>query len=199
MGEKQQAAGKKTWKNYYWFYYKWHMLAAIVLIATIVICTAQCAMKVDPDYYVLFYCDTYYDDQALAEVTAELEKYSTDINGDGKVKVVAVNCTYSPSDTQLMNQARQQAILQMTTDNTDFWVLNKSGAELYYETEKIDIFATYEPFDEYDSHATAAKNLKAFEKIDTFGENDFYVFCRKEKGSATPKETTAEILEKTLK
>ncbi len=110
MKNTSNETGKKTWKNYYWFYYKWHMLAALVLALTIVICTAQCVMKVDPDYYVLFYARNYYTDEALQEVTDELQKYSEDLNGDGKVKVMAVNCTFSDNDTQRINTVRQQAL-----------------------------------------------------------------------------------------
>ncbi len=200
MKDAPNETGKKTWKNYYWFYYKWHMLAALVLALTIVICTAQCVMKVDPDYYVLFYAQNYYTDEALQEVTDELQKYSEDLNGDGKVKVMAVNCTFSNNDTQRINTVRQQALLQMTTDNTCFWVMDKSGVELYYNNDDIDIFAKPTGFSQYDSHAENAECLKGFDIMKKLNDDsEFYVFCRKSKTGTEPNKIAADVLQKIKK
>ncbi len=200
MKDTPNETGKKTWKNYYWFYYKWHMLAALVLVLTIVICTAQCVMKVDPDYYVLFYARNYYTDEALQEVTDELQKYSEDLNGDGKVKVMAVNCTFSDNDTQRINTVRQQALLQMTTDNTCFWVMDKSGVELYYNNDDIDIFAKPTGFSQYDSHAENADRFKGFDIMKKLnGDSEFYVFCRKSKTGTEPNKIAADVLQKIKK
>ena len=200
MKDAPNETGKKTWKNYYWFYYKWHMLAALVLALTIVICTAQCVMKVDPDYYVLFYARNYYTDEALQEVTDELQKYSEDLNGDGKVKVMAVNCTFSNNDTQRINTVRQQALLQMTTDNTCFWVMDKSGVELYYNNDDIDIFAKPTGFSQYDSHAENAECLKGFDIMKKLNDDsEFYVFCRKSKTGTEPNKIAADVLQKIKK
>lgn len=200
MKDAPNETGKKTWKNYYWFYYKWHMLAALVLVLTIVICTAQCVMKVDPDYYVLFYARNYYTDEALQEVTDELQKYSEDLNGDGKVKVMAVNCTFSDNDTQRINTVRQQALLQMTTDNTCFWVMDKSGVELYYNNDDIDIFAKPTGFSQYDSHAENAECLKGFDIMKKLNDDsEFYVFCRKSKTGTEPNKIAADVLQKIKK
>lgn len=200
MKDAPNETGKKTWKNYYWFYYKWHMLAALVLVLTIVICTAQCVMKVDPDYYVLFYAQNYYTDEALQEVTDELQKYSEDLNGDGNVKVMAVNCTFSNNDTQRINTVRQQALLQMTTDNTCFWVMDKSGVELYYNNDDIDIFAKPTGFSQYDSHAENAECLKGFDIMKKLNDDsEFYVFCRKSKTGTEPNKIAADVLQKIKK
>lgn len=200
MKDAPNETGKKTWKNYYWFYYKWHMLAALVLALTIVICTAQCVMKVDPDYYVLFYARNYYTDEALQEVTDELQKYSEDLNGDGKVKVMAVNCTFSNNDTQRINTVRQQALLQMTTDNTCFWVMDISGVELYYNNDDIDIFAKPTGFSQYDSHAENAECLKGFDIMKKLNDDsEFYVFCRKSKTGTEPNKIAADVLQKIKK
>lgn len=200
MKDAPNETGKKTWKNYYWFYYKWHMLAALVLALTIVICTAQCVMKVDPDYYVLFYAQNYYTDEALQEVTDELQKYSEDLNGDGKVKVMAVNCTFSNNDTQRINTVRQQALLQMTTDNTCFWVMDISGVELYYNNDDIDIFAKPTGFSQYDSHAENAECLKVFDIMKKLNDDsEFYVFCRKSKTGTEPNKIAADVLQKIKK
>ncbi len=196
MNEQTTETGKKTWKNYYWYYYKWHIFIALALVVTIVICTAQCMAKVDPDCYVLFYADKYYADEILTEVTDEIAKYATDVNGDGKISIMPVNCTFAERNTERRNLARQQAILQMTTDNTSFWVLDASGVSLYYENEGIDIFAVDDSFNCYDNHAVRAKNLEGFKKIESYEGREFYVFARKGKDKTSPNKIATDILEK---
>ncbi len=179
--DREHYDGTKDWKNYYWFYYKWHILGAILLVATIVICTAQCATKVNPDYYILFYSDTYITDQFLDTVTDEIAEFSDDLNGDGEVKVQAVNCSYSPSDMNLRSVALQKAILQMQNTDSCIWVLDDKGVDAYYESEEIDLFAEHECLNEFENHAINAKELKGFSTLSkNAGDMDFYVFCRKD-------------------
>ena len=67
--DREHYDGTKDWKNYYWYYYKWHMLGGLFLALVIAICTTQCAMKDEPDSYVVFYSDIYVMDQVLDEIT----------------------------------------------------------------------------------------------------------------------------------
>lgn len=189
--DREHYDGTKDWKNYYWYYYKWHILGILALIIVIVTCTVQCASRVKPDYYVLFFSDTYITDQALEEVTDSLEKSSKDLNGDGKIKVQAVNCSYTEGDNiTVRDAAYNQATLQMQSTDACIWVLDKKGVELYYQSDEIDLFTTHSAFDEYDNHSVNAKKLKSFkilyEAAQASGGKDFYVFLRK--GSKIGKE-----------
>lgn len=198
--DREHYDGTKDWKNYYWFYYKWHILGALFLAATIIICTAQCAMKVEPDYYVLFYSDTYIMDQVLDEVTDKLSKTSEDVNGDGKVHVQAINCSFSPVDSMSKTAAHQRAVLQMQETDACIWVLDDAGVETYYSAENIDLFAQLDSFAEHDKHAANAEELKGFDILaDAAGKDrDFYVFCRKDKNGKTS-EIGEKVLNKSFK
>ena len=193
--DREHYDGTKDWKNYYWFYYKWHMLAALFLAVTIFICTAQCAMRVEPDYYVLFYSDGYIMDTILDEITTELCEFSEDTNGDGKVKVQAINCSYSSKDSMSKTTAHQKAVLQMQETGACIWVLDDSGVETYHSAENVNLFAKLRVFNQLDNHAIKVNELKCF---DILGEaagkdHDYYVFCRKDKDGKT-----AEIGEKVI-
>ncbi len=198
--DREHYDGTKDWKNYYWFYYKWHMLGALFLAVTIIICTAQCASRVNPDYYVLFYSDHYIMEQVLDEVTSELTQFSEDTNGDGKVKVQAVNCSYSSKDAMSKTSAHQKAVLQMQETDACIWVLDDSGVETYYSAENIDLFAQLDLFNEHDKHAINAKALKGFDILsDAAGEDlNFYVFCRKDRDGKTV-EIGEKVIAKTIK
>ncbi len=199
--DKEHYDGTRDWKNYYWYYYKWHILGSLALILIIAICTAQCMMKVNPDYYVLFYSDTYISDQALAEVTDSLEEISDDLNGDGKVKVQAINCSFTEDDNpNIRLSAHQQATMQMQTTDACIWVLDEQGVDLYYHNQDIDLFAEHSAFNENDKHSINAKKLDSFKLLDKAakGRIEFQVFLRKDANGKTS-EVGKEIIDKLTK
>ena len=195
--ERKDFEGRKTWSNYYWFYYKWHIVAIIFFMITIIICTTQCSSKVETDYYVLFYSDKYYMDEYLGDICDGINEYGEDLTGDGEVRVTAVNCTYNISDTNSYNVTHQKALTQMQPDTANIWVLNEVGAKLYYADEKIDLFAKDERLDLYDNHAINAKQLKGISKISN-NDEDFYVFFKKDKNGKINSDTD-KLLKKLIK
>lgn len=195
--DREHYEGKKTWKNYYWFYYKWHMLGALFLIIAIVICTAQCVSRITPDYYVMYYSNVYISDDCLQKISNELEKVSPDFNGDGKVHVQAINCTYPGEDSGIRQSARQQAMLQMQNNDACIWVLDNAGIELYADSDEVDLFAKDKRFSEHGGRAVNTKQISAFKAIDD--EHDFYVFCRKDTKSGEIFSSADKVISALLK
>lgn len=174
--------GKKTWSNYYWFYYKWHIFFIALFGLAIIICTAQCAARVTPDCYVLFNSNIFISDQELNSTADELEKYIDDINGDGKIEITAINCTYPKGNETRKAQVNQQAVLQMQSDNTHIWVVDEKGIELYLQNDDIDIFASYKCFDSYNKMALSVENIPALKWLNENNQgNKFYILARKDK------------------
>ncbi len=174
--------GKKTWKNYYWFYYKWHIFFTLFFGIAIAICITQCATKVDPDCYILFNSNIFISDQQLNEAADNLEQYIDDINGDEKVELIAINCTYPKGNQTRMTQVNQLAVLQMQSEDTHIWIVDKKGIELYLQNPDIDIFATYDTFDSFDNRAISVSKIKSLNWLNDNSEgNEYYLLARKDK------------------
>ena len=174
--------GKKTWKNYYWFYYKWHIFFTLFFGIAIAICVTQCATKVDPDCYILFNSNIFMSDQQLNETADDLEQYIDDINGDEKVELIAINCTYPKGNQTRMTQVNQLAVLQMQSEDTHIWIVDKKGIELYLQNPDIDIFATYDNFDLFDKRAVTVSKIKSLNWLNDNSEgNEYYLLARKDK------------------
>lgn len=174
--------GKKTWKNYYWFYYKWHIFFTLFFGIAIAICVTQCATKVDPDCYILFNSNIFISDQQLNETADDLEQYIDDINGDEKVELIAINCTYPKGNQTRMTQVNQLAVLQMQSEDTHIWIVDKKGIELYLQNPDIDIFATYDNFDLFDNRAVSVSKIKSLNWLNDNSEgNEYYLLARKDK------------------
>lgn len=178
----QDVAGKKTWKNYYWFYYKWHIFFALFFGIGIAICITQCATKVKPDSYILFNSNIFISDQQLNETADNVEKYIVDINGDDKVELIAINCTYPKGNQTRMAQVNQLAVLQMQSEDTNIWIVDEKGIELYLQNPDIDIFATYDSFDLYDNKAISISKIESLKWLNDNSEgNKYYLIARKGK------------------
>lgn len=202
MKSQAEFKGKKTWENYYWYYYKWHYLIIGMIVIAIIICTAQCVSKDNPDYYVLFSADRYITDTALTEVTTEMEKHSEDLNGDGKVTVQAINCTYAANgeNPALKNSARQQAMLQLQSKETVIWILDDEAAELYYGSDNIDIFGKSDVFSGNDNHSVPISSTCLYEIFKENGmEEELQIFCRKGQDSGSPLKETESVVSKMIK
>lgn len=194
-----EASGKKTFKNYYWFYYKWHFFFILFFGIAIAICVTQCATKVTPDSYILFNSNIFISDQQLNETADDLEKYIDDINGDDKVELVAVNCTYPKGNQTRMAQVNQLAVLQMQNEDTHIWVVDKKGIKLYLQNTDIDIFATYEKFDEFDKRAISVEKIKSLKWLNDNSEgNEYYLLARKDRNNKITS-VAREFIENLLK
>lgn len=175
-----EVTGKKTLKNYYWFYYKWHIFFTLFFGIAIAICITQCATKIDPDCYILFNSNLFISDQQLNETADDLEKYIDDINGDDKIEIVAVNCTYPKGNQTRMAQVNQLAVLQMQSEDTHIWVVDKKGIELYLQNTDIDIFAQYDKFNLFDNKAISVSESKSLNWLNDNNEgNEYYILARK--------------------
>jgi len=182
--EKPQVEGKKTWSNYYWFYYKPHIIFGLIFSLMIIVCTAQCASQVKPDCYVVFSTDSYIPDNILTLMTDEMEELIEDQNGDGEIKIQPINCTFNDFDTNGKNTARQQAMLQVQSKEVVLWFLDETALNIYYNSEDLDIYGTNPAFTEYDNHAIKIADTSLQKTLDEFElHEEIFIFCRKnEKG-----------------
>lgn len=85
------------------------------LIAAIV-SVLEFTKKVDYDINVVIYTYNTVSDDQSQKIEKYFEKYVTDINGDGKVRVQAVNCSYNKGgdDIEYMNYSLQKLAAQLS-------------------------------------------------------------------------------------
>lgn len=82
----KQLKGTEKLKHF-WYYYKFHVLALIFLVALISCSLTECANKIKYDLSISCYSSTNIDSTNLSLLTDELEKKANDINENGKVDV----------------------------------------------------------------------------------------------------------------
>ncbi len=80
----------------FWYHYKYHTLVLLFTLAAVSVMVAQCTAKTDYDYTLVVATSS--AELAPAQLEAlrtELTAYGDDLNGDGKVTVSLVDCTFN--------------------------------------------------------------------------------------------------------
>lgn len=82
----------------YWFHFKWHTIGVAFLVFVITFLTVQCANREKYDYQVIYFAYEACLDVQLDKLEEYLEKYSKDIDGDGNVNAMVINCSFTESE-----------------------------------------------------------------------------------------------------
>ncbi len=93
----------------YWYHFKWQTIISVFLVAVMTVLIAQCANREKQDMVVVFFAHSPVLDSQIEKVEKYIEQYATDIDGNGKVAVQTVNCTFNQKSG---NKQYAMAILQ---------------------------------------------------------------------------------------
>ena len=109
---------------HFWDYHKAAIISvAIIIVAVTVICV-QCANKVESDLKIVMYDNRIVPDMYVPDIEDYFAQYAEDYNGDGKVAVTVINCTFgtgtSTADYQLSKQNKLQSIIATDTETVLF-------------------------------------------------------------------------------
>ena len=112
--------GFKARMENFWYHYKYHTIVILVVFITLAVSITQCCMKPDYDYKIVVATRSMtLSTPQLEAITKEFEQYGKDVNGDGEVNLLLVDCTLdgNTSDYQTLigKQQKLQALLMTDT------------------------------------------------------------------------------------
>lgn len=95
----------------YWYHFKWHTIAGVLLIAILSVLIVQCASRQNYDFITVVYTHTPIESGRMEKIEEYLERFGEDIDGDGKVSIEVVNCSFA--DTQSNSMTNQAAVAKV--------------------------------------------------------------------------------------
>lgn len=120
-----------------WYHDKYVILGSLAAVIVIIILVAQCCSRVEADLQLVLFTYTPVSDDACDRISKFAEKYCEDINGDGKVKVQVINCSFSETgDMQYKYTIMQK--LQATlaaNDNALLYIVDDKGEKYFTESD----------------------------------------------------------------
>lgn len=113
--------GFKAKLENFWYHYKYHTIVFIVVFVTLAVSISQCCLKTDYDYKIIAATRSMtLSMPQLEAITKELNQYGEDLNGDGEVNLLLVDCTLdnntSDYQTLVAKQQKLQALLMTDTE-----------------------------------------------------------------------------------
>lgn len=100
--------GKEKRANW-WFHYKWKLISGILLLAAFISFIVPMLTKVDPDYSVIIATEFTVPQELISDLENHFEQYADDRNGDKKVHVAVVQCTFNVKAANLSETNELQA------------------------------------------------------------------------------------------
>ncbi|MBE6727937.1 MAG: hypothetical protein E7562_04730 [Ruminococcaceae bacterium] len=181
---KPKTLGEKL-KNI-WYHDKYFIIGGLLTCIIIIIMVAQCVKKVDPDLQIVVFTYDTVSDASCEKISEFAQKHCEDINGDGKVKVQIVNCSFSNElgDLQYRNTllqkmqgiivAEENALLFITDDESiKYFSAADSALNGVFDTEPLPLNeAFYE-----------ACKIKSDNPLDFELKEGLSISCRKLEGT----------------
>ena len=137
----------------FWYHYKWHTIAVIVIIAIISVCTLQMCAKESFDNYLLYaggYGISRNDKNGEAEYPTflkSMEKVSRDTDGNGEL-LTSFQDLYTPNPEEMTGSAGELG--GFTTDNFNRLKYELiSGSEYYVCLLSEYVYDAYRDWDGY--------------------------------------------------
>ena len=97
----------------FWYHYKFHTLVFLVVFVTLFISVAQCAAKTDYDYKIIVATRSMtLSTPQLEAITTELKQYGEDLNCNGSVDILLVDCTMDSNESDYQTTLGKQQRLQ---------------------------------------------------------------------------------------
>lgn len=146
--------------SHFWFYNKYYVIVGAILTVVVAILVAQCVNKPKYDYTILLNAsEMIYDvqDEVIEKTFREL---GSDLNGDGEVTVLVVNCSRDESGID-----KQYVTAQRTKFETQ--VYESVARILFISDDLFDIYNTDQVMLWSDHFALPEKEGKALSVNDT--------------------------------
>lgn len=115
----------KTWCANFWYHYKFHTITVIVAVVALAVILAQCTTRTKYDYTVMLATSSVeWSTLQIKALEKELVVCAEDVNGDGEVNVLLVDCTFNEQDSGYqMIMAKKQKLQSMVMNEQNALIL----------------------------------------------------------------------------
>ncbi len=111
----------------FWYYSKFAIGFILIIVIILTIGVTQCATRTQYDMTIVLYTKTYVNSAMSENLAAIAEKYCDDINDDGKVEVLVVNCAI-PDDQRLADSDASTRLLgQFQNEEAIVYIVDKGA------------------------------------------------------------------------
>lgn len=174
--------------SHFWYYYKVPVIAVALVIILVVFTCVQCAGREKSDVKIAIYDNNIVPNMYIQAIEEYFENYCEDYNGDGKVVVTVINCTFQTGGSTAQYQVTMQQKLQsiiVGDKETMMFITSDTGYDYLNSLTDVNLL---EPdgialSEEFYEKVTLQQDIKMPQGLS--------LYCRNIKGTLIEKDETA--------
>lgn len=141
----KQLSFKEKWVNF-WYYYKLHVVAALVVAFLVGFTVVECVNRIDYDLEISYYSASPISGEATDKLTELIKENVDDINANGQTDVFIASCFADPESLDEQTQATLMKLsAEIAAGETMLYLVD----EVYYERLSLDAYdGAFEEFAE---------------------------------------------------
>jgi len=122
----------KEWWNNYWFYYKWHTIAGLFVLALIIGTIVDVVTRINPDIDIMVASQYVFADEHVEEIKAKISEIIEDTNNDGRktVQMSLLNTSTEPKD-EMQIASQQKLYLEFAAGDSFIFFMDRELYEVY--------------------------------------------------------------------
>jgi hypothetical protein len=153
---------KSKWENF-WYYHKWHVIAGVFILFVVLFTVYDFCSKEKPDYEIGLITQEKYPSDMTDALEAQLAKYGTDLNGDGKVIVRLSSYVVGNTGTSGGAEDPNLAMASYAKITSDL----SNGTSMIFITDDASFAKEQEAFQLYSylDGSTPAKGAKDYDRM----------------------------------
>ncbi len=123
----------QKWWEYFWDYYKWHVIITAVALLITAVTLVQCATREKFDAYIVYAGHTHYGDESINNIETSFENLMSDIDGNGEKNAKLHNLKFMDDGLNAEYDYAIQTKLDITfiDDCTFIYMMDKDEATIY--------------------------------------------------------------------
>ena len=120
-----------AWFDYVWEYYKWHIIAVIAIVASIVYTCYTFATRIEYDLQICFASNNFISEEAQENLISALSEKIEDVNGDGEKNIQILEYSVSPTnaDGQFVAAMQTKFQLELQASDTYLFIISKDRVD----------------------------------------------------------------------
>ena len=139
MAEKYGTIPKKftkEWWEYFWMYYKWHVLGTLFVIIAVTVTIVQVATKPKYDLTVCFAGTAIIPEEIAVSIEDTLGPLCEDVDGNGKKNITFTQlCIDHKSDPEYAMSMMQKLNLMLTEDDVYLYIMDAETAVSFVDPD----------------------------------------------------------------
>lgn len=164
-----------------WYHDKYIILGGLAACIVLAIIVAQCCGRVNPDLQLVVFAYSPVSDASCDKIAALAEQYCEDINGDGRVEIQVINCSFSETgDSQYrftVMQKMQSAIA--ANDEALLYIVDEKGEAYFNDNDGALKDCFEEAFKPLNQEFYSACEPDASNMLETRLPDGLRIACRK--------------------